>query len=53
MVQNKCDNDIHLQNNDIHKVKPIMTMRKSRPASMQVENLVLFVHYTLILLYAL
>ena len=25
VVQNKCDNEIHLQNNEIHKVKLIMT----------------------------
>ncbi len=33
VVQNKCDNDIHLQNNEIHKVK-----REKPPARMQLEK---------------
>ncbi len=32
VVQNKCDNDIHLQNNEIHKVKPIMNDIMSKAA---------------------
>ncbi len=33
VVQNKCDKDIHLQNNEIHKVKPIIRPHAIREVS--------------------